>query len=68
MENERARSVGRYVMRLLGGVCVILGILAVFSALAQGNLVGVAIGAVFIAGGAFLLQRSGGFSRAGRTG
>ncbi|WP_328532554.1 hypothetical protein OG836_16425 [Micromonospora zamorensis] len=64
MTNERVRSVGGYFMRFLGGVAVIIGILAVFSSLAQGNLVGIVLGVVFVAGGAYMLKRSGGASQA----
>jgi uncharacterized membrane protein HdeD (DUF308 family) len=63
MVNDRAKSAGSYVMRLVGGVAVILGVLMVFSTLAQGSLIGAALGVVFIAGGAYLVRRSGGFSR-----
>ncbi|MFG1894897.1 hypothetical protein ACGFIP_12835 [Micromonospora zamorensis] len=64
MTNERVKSVGGYFMRFLGGVAVIIGILAVFSSLSQGNLVGIVLGVVFVAGGAFMLKRSGGASHA----
>ncbi|WP_410813889.1 hypothetical protein [Micromonospora sp. 067-2] len=67
MANERVKSVGGYLMRLLGGVAVIIGILAAFSALAQGNPVGLVLAVAFIAGGAFLLKRSGRGSRAGEA-
>jgi hypothetical protein len=62
MVDTRAKSVGRYLMRLVGGVLVILGALAIFGTLSQGNLTGAAIGAVFIIVGALLFKRSGGFS------
>ncbi|MDG4757345.1 hypothetical protein [Micromonospora sp. WMMD710] len=64
MTNERARSVGGYVMRILGVVAIVVGILGFFASLPQGNLVGVVLGIVFIAGGAILLKRSGGVGRA----
>ncbi|MFI7218075.1 hypothetical protein [Micromonospora maritima] len=66
MVDSRGRSVGRYVMRLVGGVAVILGILGAFSSLADGNLVGIVLSALFLAGGVFLLKRSGDGGRAGR--
>ncbi|MCT2276680.1 hypothetical protein [Micromonospora chalcea] len=46
-------------MRLVGGVAVILGLLGIFSTLAQGNLVGIVLSILFIGGGVFLLKRSG---------
>jgi hypothetical protein len=64
MVNERAKSVGGYFMRLLGGVALILGILGVFSALSNGNLIGVALSIAFIVVGGILLQRSGRSDRA----
>lgn len=67
MVDERVKSVGAYFMRLLGGVGVILGILGLFSSLTRGNLIGVALSVAFIAGGAVLLKRSGGVSRAGKS-
>lgn len=67
MANERVKSVGGYFLRFLGGVAVILGILGIFSSLAQGNLVGIILGVVFLAGGVFLLKRSGGASQARGT-
>lgn len=65
MANERAKSVGGYLMRLIGGVAVILGILGIFSTLVRGNLIGTVLSVVFIVVGVFLLKRSG---RAGRAG
>ncbi|MET8118549.1 hypothetical protein [Micromonospora sp. NPDC005189] len=62
MANERVKSVGGYLMRFLGGVAVIIGLLGIFSSLAEGNLVGIILCVVFIAGGAFMLKRSGGAS------
>ncbi|MBQ1041195.1 MULTISPECIES: hypothetical protein [unclassified Micromonospora] len=52
-------SVGRYVMRLVGGVAVIVGLLGIFGTLADGNLVGIVLSILFIGGGVFLLKRSG---------
>jgi hypothetical protein len=60
MVDERVKSVGRYLMRLGGGILVILGILGAFSALSQGNLVGIAISVAFVVGGMFLFRRSSG--------
>lgn len=51
--------VGSYLMRLIGGVAVIFGILMLFAALSQGNVVGLVLGGVLVGGGAFLLTRSG---------
>ncbi|MFG1867170.1 hypothetical protein [Micromonospora arborensis] len=67
MANERVKSVGGYIMRLLGGVAIIVGILMFFGTLPEGNLVGVVLSIAFVAGGAVLLKRSGGGSRAGRV-
>jgi hypothetical protein len=64
MANERMKSVGGYFLRLLGGVAVILGILGIFTALSQGNLIGVAFSLAFIIGGAALLKYSGRSNRA----
>ena len=58
MMDIRKQSVGSYFLRLFGGVAVIVGVLGVFSSLADGNLFGVALCAAFIAGGAVLLKRS----------
>ncbi|WP_328650228.1 hypothetical protein OG598_17830 [Micromonospora sp. NBC_00330] len=41
------------------GSGLIHGVLGIVSSLAQGNLVGIVLGVVFIVGGAFLLKRSG---------
>ncbi|MEU4790628.1 hypothetical protein AB0F95_13095 [Micromonospora tulbaghiae] len=59
MVDSRGKSVGRYLMRLVGGVAVILGLLGIFGTLADGNLVGIVLSLVFIGGGIFLLKRSG---------
>ncbi|KAB1909570.1 hypothetical protein F8279_03220 [Micromonospora sp. AMSO1212t] len=59
MVDSRGKSVGRYVMRLVGGVAVVLGLLGIFGTLADGNLVGIVLSLVFIGGGVFLLKRSG---------
>ncbi|MGC4746778.1 hypothetical protein ACLQ28_14095 [Micromonospora sp. DT201] len=67
MADERAKSVGGYFMRLLGGVAIIVGILMFFGTLPEGNLVGVVLSIAFVAGGAVLLKRSGGGGRAGRV-
>ncbi|MEH1164107.1 hypothetical protein V6V47_01825 [Micromonospora sp. CPCC 205539] len=64
MANERVKSVGGYVMRFVGGVAIILGILGLFSGLSEGNLIGVALSIVFVAGGAVMVKRSGGAGRA----
>ncbi|MGC4896700.1 hypothetical protein [Micromonospora sp. DT31] len=63
MVDSRGKSVGRYLMRLVGGVAVIVGLLGAVSSLADGNLVGIVLSAVFIGGGVFLLKRSGGSPR-----
>ncbi|MEW1586903.1 hypothetical protein AB0283_15865 [Micromonospora vinacea] len=59
MANERVKSVGGYTMRILGVVAIVVGVLAIVSSLAQGNLVGVVLGAIFLAGGVVLLKRPG---------
>ncbi|MEW2590457.1 hypothetical protein AB0893_08585 [Micromonospora aurantiaca] len=59
MVDSRGKSVGRYLMRLVGGVAVILGLLGIFATLADGNLVGIVLSVLFIGGGVFLLKRSG---------
>ncbi|MEW2146674.1 hypothetical protein AB0869_28080 [Micromonospora vinacea] len=59
MTNERTKSVGGYTMRILGVVAIVVGVLAIVSSLAQGNLVGVVLGAIFLAGGVVLVKRSG---------
>ncbi|MEW2427884.1 hypothetical protein AB0877_07715 [Micromonospora sp. NPDC047644] len=59
MTNERAKSVGRYTMRVLGVLAIVVGVLGVVSSLAQNNLVGVILGVIFVAGGAVLVKRSG---------
>lgn len=63
MVNHRTKSVGAYSLRLTGGVAVIPGILGAFTTLSQHNLVGIIISAVFIAGGAYMLKRSGTIGR-----
>ncbi|MEV1157134.1 hypothetical protein AB0J27_17245 [Micromonospora chokoriensis] len=67
MTNERGKAVGGYFLRLLGGVLVILGILGLFSSLAQGNPVGLIIAGAFVAGGAVMLKRSGGAGQPAST-
>ncbi|MBO4138965.1 hypothetical protein J5U46_02195 [Micromonospora tulbaghiae] len=64
MVDSRGKSVGRYLMRLVGGVAVIFGLLGIFATLADGNLVGIVLSVVFIGGGVFLLKRSGPDKRA----
>ncbi|WP_430503119.1 hypothetical protein ACQRWP_16650 [Micromonospora trifolii] len=58
MVNERGRLVGGYLMRLIGGVAVIFGLLMLFTALSRGDIIGLVLGGVFVVGGAFLLKRS----------
>ncbi|MCZ7438087.1 hypothetical protein O7598_16880 [Micromonospora sp. WMMC241] len=64
MMDSRGKAVGRYLLRLVGGVAVIIGLLMAFSSLADGNLFGIVLSAVFIGGGVFALKRSGGSRRA----
>ncbi|MET8258670.1 hypothetical protein [Micromonospora sp. NPDC005205] len=59
MTSEQVKSVGRYPMRILGVLAIVVGVLAVVSSLAQSNLVGVILGVIFVAGGAVLVKRSG---------
>ena len=63
MVDSRGKSVGRYLMRLVGGVAVIFGLLGIFAMLAEGSLFGIVFSLVLIGGGAFLLKRSGGDRR-----
>jgi hypothetical protein len=65
MADARVKAVGGYFLRLVGGVAVILGVLGVFASLSQGNLIGAALSVAFIAGGAFMVKKSGGMSRSG---
>lgn len=60
MMDSRGKAVGRYLLRLVGGVSVIIGLLMAFSSLTDGNLVGIVLSAVLIGGGVFALKRSGG--------
>ncbi|MFG1917351.1 hypothetical protein [Micromonospora sp. NPDC048898] len=66
MANERVKSVGGYLMRLAGGVAVIIGLLGVFATLAQGNVTGLVLSIIFIVGGVVLLKRSPDLGRGGR--
>ncbi|PTA42674.1 hypothetical protein [Micromonospora sp. RP3T] len=68
MMDSRGKAIGRYLLRLVGGVSVIIGLLMVFGSLADGNLVGIVLSAVLIGGGVFALKRSGGPRRAGEPG
>jgi membrane protein implicated in regulation of membrane protease activity len=65
MVDGRAKSVGRYFLRLIGGVAVIAGLLAFFGTLTRGNLGAVIISVVLIAVGAFMVKKPGQPSRAG---
>jgi hypothetical protein len=65
MAKVTTRSVVDYVLRLIAGLAIILGILMIFSALPQGNLFGVVLGAILIAGGVFYFKRPGRAHRAG---
>ncbi|MFG1677424.1 hypothetical protein [Micromonospora sp. NPDC049282] len=64
MVDSRGKAVGRYLLRLVGGVSVICGLLMAFGSLADGNLVGIVLSAVLIGGGVFALKRSGSPRRA----
>ncbi|QLQ35446.1 hypothetical protein [Micromonospora robiginosa] len=64
MMDSRGKAVGRYLLRLVGGVSVIIGLLMAFSSLVDANLVGIVLSAVLIGGGVFALKRSGGPRRA----
>ncbi|MET8234641.1 hypothetical protein ABZS77_28595 [Micromonospora sp. NPDC005298] len=64
MTNERRMSVGDYVLRLVGGVAVIVGLLGIFGTLAEGNVVGMILSGIFIVGGVVALKRSGPSGRA----
>ncbi|MEW2444258.1 hypothetical protein [Micromonospora marina] len=59
MVDSRGKSVGRYLMRLVGGVAVIFGLLGIFGTLAEGNLFGIVFSLILVGGGVFLLKRSG---------
>ncbi|MEU4401029.1 hypothetical protein [Micromonospora orduensis] len=67
MTNERGMSVGSYVLRLVGGVAVIVGILGFFGTLTEGNIVGLVLSVIFVVGGIVALRRSGGTRRAGEV-
>ena len=56
MVDSKAKSVGTYLLRLISGVAAILGALAIFSALARGDLFGVVLGVIFIVGGVIGLK------------
>ncbi|MEV0002902.1 hypothetical protein AB0H28_11510 [Micromonospora sp. NPDC050980] len=64
MMESRGKAVGRYLLRIVGVVAVICGLLMAVGSLADGNLVGIVLGAVLIGGGVFALKRSGGPRRA----
>ncbi|MEV6801553.1 hypothetical protein AB0M91_24885 [Micromonospora rifamycinica] len=65
MANEQSRTVGGYLVRILGVLAVVVGVLGLLAALTQGNVVGMVLGVGFVVGGALLIKRSG---RAGRSG
>lgn len=62
MSHVKTRSVVDYVLRIAAGLAIIFGALMLFSAVARGDLFGIVLGAVLIAGGVFY------FTRRGRTG
>ncbi|GHJ09692.1 hypothetical protein TPA0907_40590 [Micromonospora humidisoli] len=65
MANGQMKTFGGLLMRVLGVLLVVVGVLGALASLTQGNVVGVVLGVGFVAGGAVLLKRSG---RAGRPG
>ncbi|MEV0939955.1 hypothetical protein [Micromonospora wenchangensis] len=65
MANGQTKTVGGLLMRVLGVLLVVVGVLGALASLTQGNVVGMVLGVVLVAGGAVLLKRSG---RAGRSG
>ncbi|WP_140158150.1 hypothetical protein [Micromonospora sp. NBS 11-29] len=64
MDSPSGRT-GRLVLRVVGVVAVVVGVLGALSSAVNGNLVGIVLSAVFIAGGVFALKRSGAPRRAG---
>ncbi|SCG64802.1 hypothetical protein GA0070213_108145 [Micromonospora humi] len=58
MMDSRGRSVGRYLLRLVGGLAVICGLLMAFSSLAGGDLFGIVLSVILVGGGVFMLKRS----------
>ncbi|WP_422752914.1 hypothetical protein [Micromonospora sp. WMMD708] len=65
MANGQVKTIGGLLLRVLGVLLVVVGVLGALASLTQGNVVGTALGVVLVVGGAVLLKRSG---RAGRSG
>lgn len=65
--DQRVRSVSVYLLRLIGGLLVIIGVLGIFTALSQGNLIGTGISVAFVAGGVALYRQSVRVGRAGSS-
>ncbi|MFE7872563.1 hypothetical protein ACFUYE_19720 [Micromonospora humida] len=65
MANGQTKTVGGLLLRVLGVLLVVVGVLGALASLTQGNVVGMVLGVVLVAGGAVLLKRSGGAGRSG---
>jgi hypothetical protein len=65
MVDISAKSVGSYLLRIISGLAVLVGILMAFSAIARGDLFGILLGVALVAGGVYGLKRS---ARTTRTG
>ena len=58
MVDIRAKSVGNYFLRLIGGILVILGILGAFTALTQPNPVGLVLSVLFLAVSGIMVKKA----------
>ncbi|SCG64808.1 hypothetical protein [Micromonospora humi] len=60
MVEQRGKSIGSYLLRVVGVVAVLCGLLMAAGSLINPNVVGVVLAFLLIGGGVFALKRSGG--------
>jgi hypothetical protein len=65
MMDINGKSIGGYLLRIVAGVAIIFGVLMLVSSLARGDLFGIVLAVILIAGGAVVLKRPGRAHRPG---
>jgi hypothetical protein len=59
MVDIKAKSVANYLLEIIAGLAIILGVLMLVSSVIRADLFGIAFAVVLIVGGAFVLKRPG---------
>jgi hypothetical protein len=59
MVDLKAKSVAGYLLELVAGLAAVIGVLMAVSAVVRGDLFGIILGVVLVAGAVFVFKRPG---------